>query len=458
MTISRINTITLTKSVIFCALFSVQVATAQSYFSPIIDDVPEGIFARQTALGFSQWGGAGSSVSLLSNPALLASTDAKHANFDGNVGGLSISEKRSFPVVDSFGDFLADNVYVVNKGMYPSVTAGLNVRLFDRLYLACRIDQSHARHVDYNEEVRGAAASGTYLRDPLVGYNRIRNVGNLKNISCGAAFRPMKNLTLGGSVQWIGLSNIQDKYEIEVTLKSNYLSSDETITYGNDVQTEPAIRGVIGASYKLFDRLNISLAYQTPYKIQYKSQTLEFFENPNDALDSLVVDSLGVLTKSEYRYPQQIRLGFAFKPTNVVPTEIFLDLIYENWKSFDVKKTVAASANPADFPRDLIDLKFNMKNVWKVKFGVEHQLFSGVPLRFGYFYDPSSMDESLNRNWFTAGTGFRFGKMTVDISGAFTNSEYRAYDLFPISVEKRVNKDTVRETYLLGQITAQYAF
>ncbi|PIS28300.1 MAG: hypothetical protein COT43_06585 [Candidatus Marinimicrobia bacterium CG08_land_8_20_14_0_20_45_22] len=185
---------------------------------------------------------------------------------------------------------------------------------------------------------------------------------------------------------------------------------------------------------------------------------MEFFENPNDALDSLFVDSLGVLTKSEYRYPQQIRLGFAFKPTNVVPTEVFFDLIYENWKSFDVKTTVAASANPADIPSDLIDRKFNMKNVWKVKFGVEHQLFSGVPLRFGYFYDPSPMDESLNRNWFTAGTGFKFGKMTVDVSGAFTNGEYRAYDLFPISAEKRITKDAVRETYLMGQVSVQYTF
>ena len=458
MTISRNNTITLKKSVIFIALFSIQVATAQSYFSPIVDDVPEGIFARQTALGFSQWGGAGSSASLLSNPALLAETDAKHANFDGNIFSLSTSEKRSFPVVDSFGDFLADNVYVVSKGMYPSATAGLNVRLFNRLFLACRIDQSHARHVDYDEEVRGAAVSGTYNRDPLVGYNRIYNVGNLKNIAFGAAICPLKNLTIGGSAQLIGFSNIQDKYEIEVTLKSSYLSSDGTVTYKNDVEAESAFRGVIGANYELFNRLNVSLAYQTPYKIEYKSQTMGFFENPNDALDSLFVDSLGVLTKSEYRYPQQIRLGFAFKPTNVVPTEVFFDLIYENWKSFDVKTTVAASANPADIPSDLIDRKFNMKNVWKVKFGVEHQLFSGVPLRFGYFYDPSPMDESLNRNWFTAGTGFKFGKMTVDVSGAFTNGEYRAYDLFPISAEKRITKDAVRETYLMGQVSVQYTF
>ncbi|PIS27637.1 MAG: hypothetical protein COT43_09490, partial [Candidatus Marinimicrobia bacterium CG08_land_8_20_14_0_20_45_22] len=257
MTISRNNTITLKKSVIFIALFSIQVATAQSYFSPIVDDVPEGIFARQTALGFSQWGGAGSSASLLSNPALLAETDAKHANFDGNIFSLSTSEKRSFPVVDSFGDFLADNVYVVSKGMYPSATAGLNVRLFNRLFLACRIDQSHARHVDYDEEVRGAAVSGTYNRDPLVGYNRIYNVGNLKNIAFGAAICPLKNLTIGGSAQLIGFSNIQDKYEIEVVLKSDYLSPDKSITYGNDVKTEMAFRGVIGASYKLFDRLNV---------------------------------------------------------------------------------------------------------------------------------------------------------------------------------------------------------
>jgi len=458
MIIKKHHTTILAKSVILCALFSVQIVTAQSYFSPIVDDVPEGIFARQTALGFSQWGGAGSSVSLLSNPALLASTDAKHMNFDGNVTGLSTIEKRSFPVVDSFGDFLADNVYVVNKGMYPSATAGLNVRLFDRLFLACRIDQSQARHVDYDEEVRGAAASGTYNRDPLVGYNRIYNVGSLKNIAFGAAFSPLKNLTFGGSAQLIGFSDIQDKYEIEVVLKSDYLSSNGTVTYKNDVETETAFRGVIGASYKLFDRLNVSLAYQTPYKIEYKSQTMEFFENPEDALDSLNIDSLGVLSKLEYMYPQQIRLGFSFKPTNAIPTEIFFDLIYQNWKSFDVKTTAAASANPADIPGDLIDFKFNMKDVWKVKFGVEHQLSSGVPMRFGYYYDPNPMDESLNRNWFTVGTGFKFGKMTVDVSGAFTNGEYRAYDLFPISVEERVTKDTVRETYLMGQVSVQYTF
>ena len=57
----------------------------------------------------------------------------------------------------------------------------------------------------------------------------------------------------------------------------------------------------------------------------------------------------------------------------------------------------------------------------------------------------------MNRNWFTA-HAYQFGNFNLEISG-FTTCDYKYHDLFPIAVEKRVEFDTVRESYLIGMAT-----
>jgi len=81
-----------------------------------------------------------------------------------------------------------------------------------------------------------------------------------------------------------------------------------------------------------------------------------------------------------------------------------------------------------------------------------------MPLRFGFYHDPNPINAEMNRNWFTAGTAYQFGNFNLEISGAFTTCDYKYHDLFPIAVEKRVEFDTVRESYLIGMATLRYNF
>ena len=431
--------------------------SAQSFFSPIVEDVPFCVSARQMALGFSSWGSRGLSSSLLTNPAIISLGERRFV-FNANISGLNIKEKRSFPVQDSFGDFLADNFYVVNKNWFPTSSLGLIYKPFSRLNIAFNFSPFHKFHFDYEEEIRGSVY-GQYNRDPLVGYHRISNRGNLYSYSFGGSLEPIKNLILGGAIHIIGSSTIKDKYEIEVIEQSDNLTSDYSVIFGGNVDVETAIAGNLGLMYQLSNHIQFAMAYQTPYIIKYKGGALNFI---NDSTSTMILpemfpDSMNLIFESEYQYPQKLRIGFLLRPTNVVPTEVFIEFVYEKWEKFKIDYE-CAEGFPSGNSYALLFEPFNFKNILKVHLGVEHKFFSGFPFRVGFFFNPSPIDESLNRNWFTFGTGYRWDHLSVDFSGAFMNGDYKYPDLFPIEGEKRIEKDTIREEYLIGKMSVKYIF
>ncbi|MCK4641144.1 MAG: outer membrane protein transport protein [Candidatus Marinimicrobia bacterium] len=439
---------------IFLLLFSM--VQGQSYFSPLIGDLPATTEVRQVSLGFSGWGSSGSASALFFNPAQIGLTGSKMTVYGGFTGAF-VKEKRSFPVQDSFGDFLADNYYIVNSNSFPGFQAGINYRLIPKLTFALAYQYATERDFRYEEEVRGSVF-GQYNRDPLVGFHRISSTGTTSNLAFGAACRLFKPIWLGASMQIVLPGDFQDKYEIQVIHESVNLASEQTISYQSEPQIDPGVIANLGLTVDLTKHLTIATSYKFSNKSVQKDGLIHLINDSTAMLPVLGVDSIFAVEKVTFNNPAEWRIGLSLKPVNIIPTELFLEFVYQAWSNYSTEYEFKPDVDLSEIPTDFYITSFKLKDIWKIHVGVEHRFFSGVPFRIGFYFDPSPIDPGMDRNWFTAGTGYHWNKLTLEVAGAFTNSEYQYPDLFPITGEERIENDTVRNGYLVGMLTLKYSF
>lgn len=428
----------------------------QSFFSPLIGDLPAISSTRQIGVGFSSWGSSGSAAALFTNPALIALSAGK-ASFYFGMDGNSINEKRSFPVQDSFGDFLADNTYVVNSNWYPGVQVGLNYHLLDRLHLGLAFQQSVSRNFRYEEEVRGSVY-GQYNRDPLVGYHRLSSTGNIARLALGSSYQVLKQLRLAAALE-INLPNAnEDRYEIEVIKSSVNLAAAETISY----QSKPTIATlknvILGMSYDVNRHLSFAAAYKFQYNTSVENGLFHLVYDTTSLLPVFNIDSTRQIKSADYARPSELRLSLKYEPQNIIKTVFYLEAVFQPWSKSKVEYEYRNEGLPAAFPIDLYTSSYPLRDVLKIHVAVEHIFFSDVPFRMGFYHDPNPIDPGMDRNWFTAGTGYLWGNLALDVSGAFSKCDYDYPDLFPIAGEERNKFDTVRENYLTGTLTLKYSF
>jgi len=412
--------------------------------------------ARQIAVGFSSWGNAGKATGLFTNPALLGLTAAKLTVY-GGLNGYFDKEKRSFPVQDSFGDFLADNTYVVNNNWFPGFYAGINYRLFSRLSLALAYRQSVNRDFSYEEEVRGAVF-GQYNRDPLVGYHSISSAGTNSLLSFGGSFHLLKPLHVGAALELNLPGEYEDLYEIEVIEASDNLAADHSISYRSEPEFSGGISAILGLTLDVSKHLSIMASYKIHGEESVENGLIFLLNDSTNLLPVFAVDSTSEVKKANYSQPAELRIGLKYQPENIIKTSFYLEAVYQPWSAFDVEYEYRDAAFDASFPEQLFKSAFSFRDVWKIHIGVEHIFFSGVPFRFGFYHDPNPIDAGMDRNWFTAGTGYQWDKIKLDLSTAFSNSSYNYPDLFPIEGEERAEQDAVREMYLFGTLTLSYTF
>jgi hypothetical protein len=439
---------------IFLLLFST--VKGQSYFNPLIGDLPATTETRQVSLGFSGWGSSGSASALFFNPAQIGLTGSKMTVYGGFTGAF-VKEKRSFPVQDSFGDFLADNYYVVNSNSFPGIQAGINYRLLPKLTFALAYQYAIERDFRYEEEVRGSVF-GQYNRDPLVGFHRINSTGTTPNLAFGAAGHLFKPIWLGASMQLVLPGDFQDKYEIQVIHESVNLASKQTISYQAKPQIDPRVIANLGLTIDLTKHLTIVASYKFSNKSIQQDGLIYLINDSTAMLPVLGVDSTFAVKKATFGNPAEWRIGLSLKPVNIIPTELFLEFVYQNWSNISAEYEFKADADLSEISTDFYETSFKLKDVWKVHVGVEHRFFSGVPFRVGFYFDPNPIDSGMDRNWFTAGTGYQWNRLTLEVAGAFTNNDYQYPDLFPITGEERAKNDTVHDGYLVGMLTLKYSF
>ena len=99
-----------------------------------------------------------------------------------------------------------------------------------------------------------------------------------------------------------------------------------------------------------------------------------------------------------------------------------------------------------------------LSDSWEARAGIEHVFYNGMPVRFGFRWAPSPLDQDVATSAFTFGAGFRVGPLRADLAFEVASRQYRFQDLFDDAVfggTTRQQKDLVEEntSSMFGTLT-----
>ncbi len=186
-------------------------------------------------------------------------------------------------------------------------------------------------------------------------------------------------------------------------------------------------------------KLSAGLAYQSAIKLGLEG--IADFTIPTSGigqvdglLKSLFPDQAG---KTEIPLPHVVSVGVAYRPLKHLEVEV--DVNYTTWSDFetlviDFSEETVFSTPAGDIPV-LTDAKIDEKwdNGFTYRFGAAYDLTDKMQLRAGALYDPTVIpDETLSpflpesdRIGFTAGIGFEFGDMELDLAYMYLDLKER---------------------------------
>ena len=414
----------------------------QSFYSNVLLEPNAPVTARAVSLGGSTLAETGNPFSAVSNPAVGSGMKGMHFSFTGN--GLHLRERRSFPIQDSFGDFLADNDYVHNR--YWSTTAGFALGYGGTNWtaMAAYTPVSDLRYT-YEEEVRSSTFD--YNRDPLVGYHQVKFQGLIGGISGGISYSPIKQLSLGVSGTMLSGTNIERGLGVTVI-------DIPDIRLASDTTTFEWISSELGSGFDMRLGVVVGAGSRHTFHASYTIAGDIELENPGviALMDTTLVMPEWVFDKSVVKQkssrPSALSLGFRYIPENILKTEVFAQADLTLWSRFQSEY----------FGSDTTLFDPNWQNTWTVRAGVEHVFSSGVPMRAGWTYGRSPVRNELNRSEISFGTGYRIEALLLDLNVSWYETIYRYNDLFPIENEVRISRDKVRETGVRVMATLTYSF
>jgi len=371
---------------------------------------------------------AGSPMQGAMNPALLLRPGTGIALYS-QVRGRQHRESRSFPVLDSFDSFLADNIYVQNHRFNAFFDAGLSWSA-ENVSLAAALFRRYDLNYRYDEEVRGSLFS-VYNRDPLIGYHSVAFDGAISALNIAAAYSPIEKLSLGLGLSFLSAEELSDAYGVTVLgSPADNLASDttnfSTYEYSMDAVTELHA----GLNYDFSDRLSLQGSARLSPELPFSDAVLHSRAGEATGYPSytLIPDSLSAVS---FAFPDRYSLGLSYTTANTLPTRLYLQLDFLDWSAMDASDEDSLSVRP--------------NSTWTLRGAVNHRFFTGVPFRVGFSYQPSPVSTVLNRSVLSFGSGFRSEKISLDFAVDFTEVRYRYPDLFPIQGEIRNALDTVRE-------------
>ena len=423
-------------------VFVTVMAFGQSFYSNVLLSPNPYFTAKAVSLGGSTLADEGHPFSVVSNPAVGAGMKGLHLALTGN--GLHLRERRSFPVQDSFGDFLADNDYVHNR--YWATTAGFAFGYGGSNWtaMAAYTPVSDLRYT-YEEEVRSSTYD--YNRDPLVGYHQIKFQGIVGGISGGLTYSPIKQLSLGLSGTMLNGRNIERGVGVTVIdLPDIRLASDTTTFEWLSSELAGGLDMRFGVVFHAGARHTFHAAYIIAGDVELENPGVIAMMDTTLVMPEWVVDK--DVIKQKTNRPAALSLGFRYIPENILKTELFAQADLTMWSQFKSEY----------FGSDTALFDPNWKNTWTVRAGVEHIFSSGVPMRAGWTYSKSPVRNELNRSEISFGTGYQIEALSLDLNVSWYETIYRYNDLFPIEGEVRISRDKVREAGVRVMSTLTYSF
>ena len=229
----------------------------QAYFQYMGLDNPIKNTARSLALGGDSLALEQDPVAGLNNPAMLYQKgDALKIYTNLNVA--SFIDRLSFPVQDSFGDYLAENDYVSNR--FQRMEGDLAL-YYSQEGFSTSIGWYSLENFryDYQEEIRSDMGSGTYDRDPLAGFHKVSFSGLTHGLNIALAHDIGERLALGYAYTHYFGSGFEEGYGVIPILNDSKLSSSDTTYYPATPSGGTGYSINIGLTAKVTERLQVGL-------------------------------------------------------------------------------------------------------------------------------------------------------------------------------------------------------
>ena len=436
----------LSRVLIVAVLLSSQ-GFSQSYFNALFMNQYASTHSSDMAL-------AGSNTSSYSNPFNTFSNPANQGKLKGvqlssALNVLSINENRSYPAIDQFGDRVTDNIYVVSRGLQNSFSGGVSWGSGSLGVSAASMPFSTPAFF-YKEELRGSLYAPNINRDPLIGYHHIEQSGIIQSsgASAGSSFG---SWSVGLALRMLHGIGLENQYGVSVLDSTDVsaLASVSTLlkTESWGLENSPLIIN-FGVIKDFGLHLRVSASFQSGYSLESKKQgALPFFEATEDLpLIQWASDTVGVIID----VPAQMELGLRMKPSNPLPTSIYITLAYQDWTQYGVtySDSLAGEISAFDFP---------LQETFTIRGGIEHWVSDNVPFRAGLVWSESPIAGELSQSRFSAGSGWTSGPLQFDVAVQLFSVEYNSIDLFiPIGLTPNAT-EKIRETQTSYSISVSYS-
>ncbi|MDQ7066261.1 MAG: outer membrane protein transport protein [candidate division KSB1 bacterium] len=268
--------------------------------------------------------------------------------------------------------------------------------------------------VEWNEDFPGRGISRNVLLQSFY-------------ISPVVAYRVSPRLSIG-----VGL----DIVLASITLERNVYIFDSEGSPGYEVgkvnltgNSDVAMGFTLSAMYR-GDRLGLGFMYRHTVNNQFKDGTADFSIFNNLTVPNVAAVAQNVLkdqkASTEIDFPNIVVAGVYYKVTEKFGLEF--DYLWFGWSVFDKINL--------DFEDDALDLSIdeNYKDSWQIRIGAHYDISEQLTLRAGYIFDRTPQPiESVSpllpdndRNDFSLGLGYNFGKYQLDLSYMFVDAGERS--------------------------------
>ena len=414
----------------------------QSYFSTLLPINKYSMNARELAMGGS-WHSHGK------NPAFGVFDKPTSISFD--ISRRSYTEKRSFPVIDMFEDVVTQNVYVLNRPSFGSVSWKINSDITKYVKLPLSLSLSGSPFWDmryeYSEEIRASLGPGVYNRDPVVGYHLLNISGMIESLKFGLATKIGGKIKFGLAFESLYDNDLSYESGVNVLDQDDALASDTTMIHNYYLSIDRVVRPSLGFILNVRQNLELGLSIVPSAKVKFNTGGLVPMVNEKTQLPGFdFSDSTSSYTVS---LPQQIGVSLAAHLDNPTKTIVSGGINFVDWQNHDSQVIKHAMI-------DTVDFKY--QSTVGISFGVEHWILNKTPFRFGFVYSESPLGDEFEITNVSIGSGWVYNNLSIDIAALFGSVEYMYTDLFTPQGQTASDLERVNESNAVLKATLTYSF
>ena len=248
---------------------------------------------------------------------------------------------------------------------------------------------------DYHEEVRSATT------DELQQFNQLEVDGRLRSLTIGYGRELLPSVHIGFAAH---------RYFGTLTTRREELPVTGSVTRTRFERELSGWGYSVGAHVRGYERIELGVSVEGPFTVSGNHSEVEFD-------GSSFVPSTTAPAAGDYAidYPTTVAFGFAYHPRNTLRTVFTAEVRRRFWEKLSDGWAAAASGGASN----------GLRNTWDFRTGVEHLFYNGMPARFGLRFVENYTDVDSDRVIFSAGSGYAFEGIRLDLTGQYTRQTSR---------------------------------